>query len=79
MSTKIYCRTTAKGVQSYYLTYGREDYYLFDSAYRKSNMEFFSRGRLISEVLNARRHISTSVQRTSNRLIGFIKYIESEF
>lgn len=79
MAAKVYCRTTAKGVQSYYLTDGKENYYLFDSAYRKSNKEFFSQGRFIQEVLDAKRHASTSVQRTSIRLVGAIRYIESEY
>lgn len=79
MSTKIYCKTTAKGVQSYYLTHGKEDYYLFDSAFRKSNKQFFANGRCIDEVLNARRHVSASVQRISTRIIGLVKYIESEY
>lgn len=79
MAAKIYCRTTAKGVQSYYLTDGKENYFLFVSDYHKSNRDFFSQGRYIQEVLDARRHTSTSVQRISARLIGAVKYIESEY
>lgn len=79
MAAKIYCRTTAKGVQSYYLTDGKENHFLFTSAYRKSNRDFFSQGRCIQEVLDARRHTSASVQRISARLISAVKYIESEY
>lgn len=79
MAAKIYCRTTEKGVQSYYLCDGKENYYLFDSEFRKSNKEFFSQGRFIQEVFDARRHESTSVQRTSIRLISAVRYIESEY
>lgn len=79
MAAKIYCRTTAKGIQSYYLTEGKENYHLFDSAFHRSNKEFFSQGRFIQEVLNARRHASTSVQKISVRLISLVKYIESEY
>ena len=79
MSLKVYCSTKDKGVQSYYLADGKESYYLFDSAYRVSNKKFFSRGRVIQEVLAARRHSSESVRRTSVRLISTIKYIEGEY
>lgn len=79
MAAKVYCRTTAKGVQTYYLTAGKEDYYLFDADYRKSNKEFFSQGRYIQELLDAKRHNSTSVRRISTRLINAVRYIESEY
>lgn len=79
MAAKIYCKTTGKGVQSYYLFDGKQDYYLFNSEFRRSNKEFFSQGRFIQEVLDAKRHNSTSVRKTSNRLIGAVKYIESEY
>ena len=78
MTAKIYSRTTAKGVQTYYLTDGKKEYCLIRSNYRKSNMVFFSRARSIGEVLNARRHVSSSVQRISVRLISMVKYIENE-
>ena len=79
MAARIYCRTTAKGEQTYFLSDGKIDYYLFKSDFRRSNREFFSQGRFIREVLDARRHSSASVRRTSIRLIGAIKYIESEY
>ena len=78
MTAKIYCRTTAKDTQSYYLAYGKENYFLFDCAFRRSNKEFFAPGRYIDEILDARRHASKSVRRISVRLIGYAKYIESE-
>ena len=78
MTAKIYCRTTDKGVQTYYLTDGKRDYYLLRTNYRKINTVYFSHGRSIEEVLNARRHISNSVQRISVRLITMVKYVENE-
>lgn len=79
MAARVYCKTTAKDVQSYFLTDGKNDYYLFNSGFRRSNKEFFSQGRFIQEVLDARRHVSASVQRISIRLISAIRYIESEY
>ena len=79
MSAKIYCRTTAKGIQTYYLTDGKRDYYLFNSTFHKSNKEFFSHGKFIQEVLAAKRHVSASVRRVSVRIISMVKYIEGEY
>ncbi len=79
MAAKIYCKTTNKGIQSYFLNDGKTDYYLLNSAFRRSNKEFFSQGRYIQEVLDARRHHSTSVRKASVRLIGAVKYIEKEY
>ena len=79
MSAKIYCKTTAKGVQKYYLTDGKRNYDLFESSFRKSNRDFFSRGRSIQEVLDAKRHVSASVRRISVRIISMVKYVESEY
>ena len=79
MAYKIYCKTTDKGIQSYYLTDGRNNYYLLNSDYRKSNMQFFMHGKYIQEVLDAKRHKSASVSRASVRIISAVKYIESEY
>ena len=35
MKTTIYCRPTAKGVHSFYLMVGTEEFFLFSQAYRK--------------------------------------------
>ena len=79
MAAKVYCRTTGKDTQSYYLEYGNKTYYLFGTRFYRSNREFFVCGRYIQEVLDARRHESASVRRASVRLIGAIKYIENEY
>ena len=79
MTNKIYCKTTEKGVQSYYLTDGKETHFLCNSSYRKSNKDFFAIGRRIDEVLDARRHYSSSVRKMSERLIKVVKYLEGEY
>ena len=76
---KIYCKTTDKGIQTYYLTDGKRDYDLFRTSFHRSNKEFFGKGRYVQEVLDARRHRSETVRRTSVRLVSAVKYIESEY
>lgn len=79
MISKIYCRTTEKGVQSYYITCGKETHFLCNASYHKSNRDFFVSGRRIDEVLDARRHVSNSVRKISERIVKAVKYLESEY
>ena len=44
MKNYIYCTTTAKGEQSFYLMEQGTKYFLFVQAYRKSNKEIFEQG-----------------------------------
>ena len=41
MQSKIFCKTVAKGKQSFYIAVGGKTYFLFQQAYRVSNKEFF--------------------------------------
>lgn len=52
MQAKIFCRTVAKGKQSFYVTVAGKRYYLFTQDYRVSNKEFFQNGVGISEINN---------------------------
>lgn len=79
MKATVYCKTTARGVQTYYLNDGKRDYYLLKSGYHRSNRDFFSQGRSIQEVVASRKNKSTSVRKARDRLLGAIKYIESEY
>lgn len=79
MMTAIFCKTTAKGKQSYYVTNGAQNIILFTAAFRKSNKEYFGSGCTVSDVFKARRHYSTSVRHVAERIISAIKYIEREY
>lgn len=41
MKAKIVCKTTEKGIQSFFVRIGEEEYFLFAQGYRKSNKLFF--------------------------------------
>ena len=79
MRAKVYCEVLNSKTQAYYLTDGRQNYYLFTTDYRTGSVKFFSKSRSIDEVLEARRHKNTRVRMMSKRLIGVIKYMESAF
>lgn len=79
MQAKIFCRTVAKGKQSFYVTVEGKRYYLFTQDYRVSNKEFFQNGVCISEINNYSGVHSTAVKRTLDKLPVYIRYIEKEF
>ena len=79
MKNKIYCKTTGKGQQSYYLTVNGEDYFLFTQKFRRSNKEFFANGVTIDEALNWAGQRSESVIRTMRKLPSYISFVESEY
>ncbi len=79
MIARIYCKTTAKGIQSYYVTVEGEDYYLFSTKYRKSNKEFFSKGVDIERAQDFSASVSTSVRKVMEKLPAYLEYIEKEY
>lgn len=79
MQAKIFCRTVAKGKQSFYVTVAGKRYYLFTQDYRVSNKEFFQNGVGISEINNYSGVHSTAVKRTLDKLPSYIRYIEKEY
>ncbi len=79
MQAKIFCRTVAKGKQSFYMTVNGQNYFLFTQDYRVSNKEYFQNGVSISEINNYSGVHSTAVRKTLDKLHSYIKYIEKEY
>ena len=78
MEAKVYCRAKGWGTLEYFLSDGKREYYLFTADYHRVCANFFSRGRRVGEVLEMRKHNNPHLQRAGARLIGMVKYIESE-
>lgn len=76
---RVYCKTTGKAQQSYYLTNGSKNIYLFVSTYRKSNKAYFGKGCTVNEVFSAKNHCSASVRMVALRIIAALKYAEKEY
>lgn len=44
MQATVFCKTTAKATQSFFVKVGGKEYFLFQQDFRKSNKEFFRNG-----------------------------------
>lgn len=77
MKTIIYCKTTAPHIQSFYLTYNKKDYFLFNQAYRKSVKTYFANGKELNKALDfTDTRGNEALTRVTIKLPKYIKYIE---
>lgn len=79
MKNYIYCITTAKGEQTFYLMAQRTKYFLFAQAYRRSNKEVFGQGVSLFDLRKLKKHCSYSVRHTIQKLPTYIHYVEREY
>lgn len=79
MKNFIYCTTTAKGEQSFYLMTQETKYFLFAQAFRRSNKDVFEQGISLFELRKLKKHCSYSVRHTAEKLPVYIRYIEQEY
>ena len=81
MKAKIYCKTTQKGIHSFYLLQEGNEYFLFSQKYRKGVQEYFGRGGVYFDQSRnyAKSHNDAAIIRTMNKLPIYIKYIEKEY
>ena len=80
MNTIIYCKLTDKGVHSFYMTVGSDEFFLFSQPYRKGVAQYFGRGVFIGDSLNfSKAHNDASITRTMEKLPMYIGYIEKEY
>ena len=78
MKNYIFCTTTAKGEQTFYLMAQGTKYFLFAQAYRRSNKEVFEQGISLFDLRKLKKHCSYSVRHTIQKLPGYIRYVEQE-
>jgi hypothetical protein len=78
MKNYIYCTTTAKGEQTFYLMAQGTKYFLFVQAYRRSNKEVFEQGISLYDLRKLKKHCSYSVRHTATKLPAYIRYVEQE-
>lgn len=80
MKTTVYCRPTSKGVHSFYLINGKEEFFLFSQSYRKGVEEYYGRGVLLDEAINhSKSHNDSAIARTMSKIPMYIKFIEKEY
>ena len=78
MKNYIYCTTTAKGEQTFYLMAQGTKYFLFVQAYRRSNKEVFEQGISLFDLRKFKKHCSYSVRHTIQKLPAYIRYVEQK-
>ena len=80
MANMIFCKTTAKGVQSFYVSANGETHYLFSQSFRRGVKNYYERGVYISEAINfTKAKGNTAVVHTMEKLPAYIRYIEREY
>ena len=80
MANMIYCKTTAKGVQSFYVTANGETQFLFSQNFRRGVKEYFERGVSIDEAINFKRaNGNRAIVHTMEKLPLYIRYVEREY
>ena len=79
MKPLIYCKTTAKATQSFYLLADGKEYFLFNQKYRVSNKEHFRRGINLDSLGDFSNVRSNSVRRVLDKLPNYIRYVEKEY
>jgi hypothetical protein len=77
--TKVYCRTTDKGQQTFYVLHENRTYYLFSQDYRVSNKTYFRNGLFVSEVYDFSRTNSFCVRKTLEKIQRMLPYLEQEY
>ena len=50
MRTIVFCKTTAKETQTFFIKAGGKVYFLFEQNFKKSNKDFFSKGVSIDSI-----------------------------
>ena len=79
MKNYIYCTTTAKGEQSFYLIAQGRTYLLFVQDFRRSNKQVYEQGISLFDLRKLRGHSSYSVRHTAEKIPAYIRYIEQEY
>ena len=80
MKTTIYCKPTDKGIHSFYLLVGTEEFFLFSQAYRKGVEAYYGKGVRIDESMKySRAHNDSAITRTMDKIPIYVKYIEKEY
>ena len=79
MSSFIFCKTTDKGKQTFYLSFSGKNFFLFTQNYRVSNKNYFGKRVILDDALNHSLSKSHSVRKTMTKLIPYIRYVEQEY
>lgn len=74
MKATVYCKTTDKDMQTFYLVAGGTEYFLFHQSFRRGVKEYYGRGVTLNEAINfGRSKHNTALINTMEKLPAYIK------
>lgn len=80
MKPYIYCNTTAKGVQTFYVNVDGESHILFSQAFRHGVKNYFAKPVSIDRALDfSSARGDGAILRTMEKLPSYIRYVEREY
>ena len=80
MATKIWCETTDKGVQSFYVRAEGEIHFLFSQTYHAGVKRFYGGGVDLDSALSFKRASGDhAIIHTMEKLPIYLRYIEREY
>jgi len=80
MTAIVSCKSTAKGIHSFYIKAGGGSHFLFSQDYRHGVNEYFRDGVRLDDALDfSRAKGDTAIKRTMEKLPKHIEYIEREY
>ena len=80
MKNKVFCKTTAKGVHSFYIKNDEGCFFLFSQSYRKGVSEYFRCGISLDDAIDfSRSRNNDALKRTMYKLPMYIRYVEKEY
>ena len=80
MTNIIYCKTTAKGLHSFYLKNNGADYFLFHQEYRKGVNDYYKNGVCIEKATDhSKSNHDNALLRTMSKIFMYVKFAEKEY
>lgn len=76
--TTIFCKTTNKGEQSFYIDSDRSLYYLFSQKFCRSNKDYFERGVRLDKIYDFSHVHSAAIIATMEKLQKYVLQIEKQ-
>ena len=80
MATLIYCKTTEKGLLSFYVKAYGETHFLFSQKYRRGVSSYYKNGVSVSTAIDcSRAKYDFALLHTMQKLPSYIRYVEREY
>ena len=80
MKNTIYCKTTAKGISTFYLKTENGEYFLFNQNYRRGVNDYYKNGVSLDNATDyTKSKFDASIIRTMSKIFMYVKYVEKEY